>query len=59
MELNQEYRKLKVMKMWVLFSQKFLVGERSITIAAIQNAKSTMDKIQYPKNSVRKDIERL
>lgn len=57
-DLTVETRKLKLLRVWVLFSQKFLVAGRS-TITAIQNAKSLMDKIQYPKNAVRTDIERL
>jgi hypothetical protein len=54
-----ELRKLKILRIWIIFSQKFLGSERSTTIAAIQSAKNLMEKIQYPNNSVRRDIERL
>lgn len=42
--------------MWGLFSQKMLVPDRKITIAAIHSIKSLMEKINYPKNAVRTDI---
>jgi hypothetical protein len=58
-DLSVETRKLKLLRVWIIFSQKFLAEERSTTIAGIQSAKSLMEKIQYPKNKVRSDIERL
>jgi hypothetical protein len=53
-DLNSEIKKLKLMKLWAQFSLKFLVADRSITIAAIQTVKVNMDKIHYPQNRVRK-----
>ena len=55
-DLSSELKKLKVMKTWAIFSQKFLVSNSSTTITANQTAKNLMDKIQYPKNTVRRDI---
>ena len=55
-DFSSELRKLKVLKAWALFSQKFFVSNHTTTINAIQSSKSLMEKIQYPKNSVRKDI---
>ena len=54
--MSSELKKLKVMKTWAIFSQKFLVSNSSTTITANQTAKNLMDKIQYPKNTVRRDI---
>lgn len=47
------------MRMWCLLSQKMLGTDRSKTIAAVQSAKSLMDKVQYPKNTVYRQIQRL
>jgi len=55
-DLSSEIKKLKIMKLWAQFSIKFLVADRSITIAAIQTVKNNMDKIYYPQNRVRKEI---
>lgn len=50
-----EYRKLKVLKMWCLISQK-LIKQPKATITAIHQTKALMDKIQYPENNLRKNI---
>jgi len=44
------------MRAWALFSQKMLGPQKEATITAIQNARSLMNKISYPKNKVRDEI---
>lgn len=53
-DVSSEIKKLKIMKIWAHFSLKFLVADRSITIAAIQTIRNNMEKIHYPQNTLRR-----
>lgn len=57
-DIRSELNKLRLLQSWGLLSQKLLKKHRA-TITAIQQAKNLMDRVAYPPNKLRAEVERL
>lgn len=57
-DISTELKKLHVLKNWAILSMKLYTLPKA-TITAISNTKSLMSKINYPRNQIRAQVERL
>jgi hypothetical protein len=57
-DISSELKKLHVLKNWAILSMKLYTLPKA-TITAISNTKSLMSKINYPRNQIRAQVERL
>ena len=61
-DIASEERKLNILRIWAKTSEKFLnqsSENKKFTITSIQKFKENMDKINYPKNGLKKTIDEL